>query len=379
MDLVLTHHYFNQPGGGERVILEIAKKFNPIIYCVSYEPTKTFPEFKEFDLRVLPKCVFEVPFFFLRGDVRRFNAISAGFRYYFTKIKDDYDVINAHGSPSEWVRHNNERVSWYCHSPNREAFDLYEWRVKQLPLHKQLFNLGIINVFKVMEFSTVPKLEQILTNSEVTKKRITKYLYRKDATVVHPGVDVKLFTNESYEKYFLYPSRIVPEKRFEYVIQAFRLFSLKTKGWKLVIAGFLPNTLASNQYLEQLKELASGINVEFRLNISDKDLKQLYANCSAVLFSAVNEDWGLVPLEAMSAEKPCISVNEGGPTYSILDTETGFLVNSEVEMSEKMAYLATNMAEVERMGKAGRKRVLKNYTWKSFLAKIQREFAKLAR
>ena len=99
MDLVIAHPFLHQMGGGERVVLEIARKFNPVIYSVVYRPEDVFPELREFDIRILPKSSLEAPFFFLKNDPRRYNAISAGFRYFFTKIKEDYDVINAHGTP----------------------------------------------------------------------------------------------------------------------------------------------------------------------------------------------------------------------------------------------------------------------------------------
>ena len=378
MDLIITHPFLHQYGGGERVVLEIAKKFNSTIYAIVYEPEKTYPEFKEFDIRVLPSSSLEKPFFFLKNDHRRSNAVSAGFRYYLTKFHEDYDVIGAMGSPSEWIRNRNERVSWYCFSPNREAYDLYDFRMKEMNLQRKLLNIGLLSTFKVAEYSIVPRIEQICTSSEVVRQRIKKYLHRSDVSIIHPGVDIELFANESYDKFFFYPSRIVPEKRFEYVIEAFRLFSAKQKGWKLVLSGYSPKTPREQKYLQKLKDLSSNLNIEFKVDISDVELKKLYANCSVVLFSAINEDWGLIPVEAMSAEKPCISVNEGGPTYSIVDGKTGYLINSPEEMSEKMIHLAENPDEIERLGKEGRNRVLANYTWKIFLDKIENYYKDVA-
>ncbi|VVB98582.1 Trehalose synthase [uncultured archaeon] len=394
MDLVIAHPFLSQRGGVERVVLEIAKKFNPVIYTVTYQPESTFSEFKDFDVRVLPRSALEKPFFFLRGDARRSGAVSAGFRYYLTKIKDDYDVINAHGTPSEWIRNRNERVCWYCHSPNREAFDLYEFRMRELSLPRKILNSGLISAYKAAENSAVPRIEKIVCNSEVTNARIKKYLDRNDAEVISPGVDPKEFSNEGYSKYFLCPSRIVPEKRFEYAIEAFRAFCARkkglpdasgkfspntsAKGWKLVISGFLPKNYRERKYLEFLKRLADGLEVEFKLDVSDPELKKLYANYYSVLFSAMNEDWGLVPLEAMACEKPCISVNEGGPALSIKDGKTGFLVNSPAQMAEKMLLLAENPGENEKMGKEGRKHVLKNYTWGIFLDTLEAAFKEAA-
>ncbi len=378
MDLVMAHPFLFQRGGAERVVLEIAKKFNPVIYSVLYQPENTFPEFKEFDIRILPPSPLEKPFFFLNNDIRRSSAVSAGFRYYFNRIREDYDVVNPHGTPSEWIRNRNERVCWYCHTPNREAFDLYEFRMKELSLPRKALNATLLSGYKLFEFNTVPRIEKILTNSEVSKSRIAKYLKRSDAEVISPGVNPKEFRNDGYGKYFLYPSRITPEKRFEYAIEAFREFSRKQKGFKLIIAGFVPKKEREAKYFEKIKGLAQGLEIEFRPDTSHEELVSLYANSYAVLFCAVNEDWGLIPIEAMASEKPCISVNEGGPAYSIVNGETGFLVNSAQEMSEKMLLLAQNPDENEKIGKAGRKRVLQNYTWEIFLGKIEKSFKEVS-
>lgn len=372
MDIVLVHPFLNQRGGGDRVILDIAEKFNPVIYTTIYEPGSTFPGFKEFDVRVLPKSPAEPAFFFLRNDPRRFNALRAGLRFYFNRIKEDYDVINANGSPSEWIRNKNPRVCWLVYSPSREAFDLYEWRMARLGFPQKQLNYGFITAFKQVEYSVVPKIEKLCAISEVAEERIRKYLHRSDAEVIHPGIDARDFEPGSYERYFFIPSRIVPEKQLEFSIDAFRIFSRNHKGWKLVISGFLHDP--SSPYLKKIKELAAGLGVEFRVNPSEKEFQGMYSNCYATLFSAINEDWGLTPLESMACEKPCISINQGGPRYSIVDGKTGFLVGSPEEMAEKMAYLAENPDANEQMGKNGRKHVVKNFTKEIFLQKLGKAF-----
>ncbi len=376
MDLIITHPFLNQKGGVERVVLEIAKKFSPIIYSIAYDKEKTFSEFKEFEIKILPKSAAEMPFFFLHGDERRSSAVAAGFRYYGYKIKEDYDVINAHGTPSEWIRNKNERVCWYCHSPNREAFDLYSWRMARLPIWKKPINWSLIQAYKVAERKTVPRIEKICTNSEITNERIKKYLKRSDAKVIHPGIDPKEFYCESYEKFFFCPSRIVPEKRFERAIEAFKEFYMrnKDKKWKLIIAGHLHESPKEKRYCDWIVSLAKGYPIEVHANISEKKLKELYSRCYATLFCAINEDWGLIPLESMASYKPCISVNEGGPRYSIRDGKTGFLVNDYYEMATRMLELSLDKGLTERMGREGRKHVVKKYTWKLFLDGMKKAF-----
>lgn len=63
--------------------------------------------------------------------------------------------------------------------------------------------------------------------------------------------------------------------------------------------------------------------VEFLGDVSDEELIQLYQNCRAVIFPASQEDFGLVPVEAMAAGKPVIANAEGGVLESVIDWTKG--------------------------------------------------------
>ncbi len=364
-------------GGADRVILEIAKRFNAPIYTSKYVKETAFEEFAELDIRVIKQSIFEKPFLSLRKNDIFKDLVFSGLKFLNYKVKEDYDVINAHGHPANWIRNRNERVCWYFYSPLRRAFDLYNYKVAILPFHKKLFNDLIFTGYKFWEKRIDPKIEKTVSVSSYVNERDKKFIdeyIKKPVESIPPGVNEKDFYNEGYDKYFLYFSRICPEKRFEYAIDAFRQFSKKKKGWKLVIAGLLSKREKERKYAEMLIEMCTGLNVKFEFNLSNKELNALYANSYAGLFCAINEDWGLPPLEIMASEKPCISVNEGGPKCSILDRKTGFLVDSPEEMAEKMIYLAENPNENEKMGKLARVHVLKNYTWKIFLDKMEKAF-----
>jgi alpha-1,3/alpha-1,6-mannosyltransferase len=99
-----------------------------------------------------------------------------------------------------------------------------------------------------------------------------------------------------------------------------------------------------------------------------------------VLYTPINEDYGLVPLEAMASGKPVISVNEGGPRDTIINGKTGFLVNDEREMAAKMQMLVEDPQLSKDLGKAGIERVRKSYSWDRFFNvfdKRARQVAKL--
>lgn len=367
MKLILLQPYLNLKGGAERVILKIAQHYDAGIYVLEYDKAATFEEFSDINVQIIGK---DVPL----ADRLPYRA-SQGFRYgynfYNMKVKEDYDVLNPHISPSEWIRHKNERVLWYCHTPPREVYDLYEARMQNRPYQQKLIYAALVGTYKLMARGITKNIEAIATNSENTRSRIMKY-YGREASVIYPGVEVDDFENKGDRKYFLYPSRITATKRQDMVISAFNQFVKKSKkkGYKLVIAGTLSKDPEHEKYFQKLKLMAKNLDVQFKTDLEDPELKKLYSGATAVLFAAINEDYGFIPVEAMASGKPIISIKDGGPKETIVDEKTGFLVSSASEMAEKMAEIAGDNALAEKMGKAGRKRVEQNFSWEAFFEKL---------
>ena len=375
MKLLITHHNLNERGGAEKVLLKIAQRYDATIYTMGYDKEGTFEEFKHLDVQVIKGKRF-------LGDIlpqRVSNALYYGYNFYNLKIHDDYDVINPHSSPSEWVRNRNPKALWYCHTPPRELYDPTVAKLRKKSIGESLLYNGLSGIYRRIEKNIVRKIEAIATNSENTRARIKTYL-GGNASVINPAVDLKEFHDNGNEKYFLYPSRISEQKRQDYVIKAFQRFSKENKrAYKLVIAGGLSKRYRDfGGYFEKLKKMDTG-NVLFKLNPTDSELRGLYSRCTAVLFSAINEDFGIVPLEGMASSKPVVSVNEGGPKETILNGKTGFLVNSEDEMADSMSFLISNSSIAHDMGKAGRRRVEKYYSWNTFFEKFDRLARKVAK
>jgi glycosyltransferase involved in cell wall biosynthesis len=380
MDVILCQPYLDGMGGVERVSLELAKKFNCKIYTMRYEKGKTYREFADFEIETIKPSLASRPFGFVGGfdtDIRARLTASAGLTMLGLKLKDDYDVLSAHLSPSEWLRNRNPRMCWYCHGPNG-AFDastgFYKIMFKERQPHQRIFLRAGFAAYRAVELALItPKIEKICACSEFTREKIKSSLGRDDAEVIHPPVRPDDFTCSEYGKYFLHTSRIVPEKQFEYTIEAFKRFN-RGKEWKMVIAGHMYANRRNQEYLGKLKRLACDSNIIFEIDAPDKRIRELYSGCYAYLFSSIDEDWGIVILEAMASSKPVISINKGGPTISVLDGKTGFLVNSPDEMAKKMRFLAEHPGICEKLGKAGRKRVEQNYTWRIFLDRMKKVF-----
>ena len=349
-------------GGANRVILKMAQHFDAPIYCRRYVPENTFEEFRDLEIIVPEKSRFD------NAPVGR-NALKTleSTNYFYNLKLEDYDVINAHIAPSEWVRNRNSPVLWYCYVPYRFAFDLYKWKTRNMDIGRRIPFEAWIASFKYLENRTVPNIEYIFSVSKNSQDRIKKYLNR-DSEVLYPGIETHKFSCKNYENFFFYPSRIDTIKEFEYAIEAFKIFSKKRKGWKFVIAGSLAGFF--KEYYRGLQSMCDD-SIIIETDVSEERILDLYSRCYAMLFSAVDEDFGLVPLEALASSKPVIARNEGGPRETISDGVDGFLVNSPEQMAEKMEWLAQNPDTCEKMGRAGKEKVNKYFTWDYFLKRFE--------
>ncbi|MDE1856764.1 MAG: glycosyltransferase [Candidatus Micrarchaeota archaeon] len=373
MKLVITQSNLTLKGGAEAVLLKIAQRYKAKIYTAEYDPKGTFEGFRDLDVEVIGRSgLYRVlPY------SRMAQGLNYGLSFLNLKLKEDYDVINPHMAPSHWVRKNNPRVVWYCHTPLRDVYDLYDFRLSLKKFYaRPVYRIGAYNVRKI-DRSVVKDIEFIFANSRNTKSRVKRYLDR-DSEVLGGGIDYRRYSDDGDGKYFLYPSRFSPNKRQEYALKAFEMFKRMKKGYRLLLVGPVSKDRFYYDYYQRIADEAKAIGDVKIITEADTDaLIGLYSKATAVLYTPINEDYGLVPLEAMASGKPIISVNEGGPKETIMDGSTGFLVNSAREMAERMRHVAEHPKLSEQMGRRGAERVRKNYSWDRFFARFDQVLRKV--
>jgi glycosyltransferase involved in cell wall biosynthesis len=71
----------------------------------------------------------------------------------------------------------------------------------------------------------------------------------------------------------------------------------------------------------------AGPTIEFRGRVPDEDIADVYAGAKALIFPAIEEDFGMVPVEAMAHGVPVIGHNSGGTAETIINGKTGLLFN----------------------------------------------------
>ena len=113
---------------------------------------------------------------------------------------------------------------------------------------------------------------------------------------------------------------------------------------------------------------------------SDAERRALLARAACVVYTPRAEHFGIVPLEAMAAARPVIAVNRGGPTETIVDGQTGFLVEPRAPaFAEALARVLADGAAARRMGEAGWAHVRANFSRRVFGDRLEAVLLALVR
>lgn len=300
--MAIVHEYLNQRGGGERVVLELAKIWpRAPIYTLTYDDEATFPEFAREDIRT--SFLDGIP-----GD--RFRAAAPlylpAFRAFGTL---DYDLVvsSAFGWSHMVATGPGTAHVVYCHSLWRPLYapEAYLGR----PVTGGLALRGL-EALRRIDRRFARQVDLYVANAENVRQRLLD-AYGVDATVVHPPVDTERFRPTPRGERLLVVCRLFPYKRVDLVVEA-----ATRAGWPLDVVGDGPA-------LEDLRN-AAGPTVTFHGRADDATVTELMESCRALCQPGV-EDFGIVPIEANAAGKPVVAYAGGGALETVEDGVTGVL------------------------------------------------------
>ena len=143
--------------------------------------------------------------------------------------------------------------------------------------------------------------------------------------MIYPPVDTSLYRCQEYGDFWLSVNRLYPEKRIELQVEAFRQMP---EEQLIIVGGYAQGDHASRLCRKDRSQPATQCYTPRRSN--EEELRDLYARCRAHICTALDEDYGLTPLEAMASGKPVVAVNEGGYRETVTE-QTGLLVEPDVD------------------------------------------------
>jgi glycosyltransferase involved in cell wall biosynthesis len=192
----------------------------------------------------------------------------------------------------------------YLLTPMRYAWDMYG----------EYFGNGrngiipfFIHYLRMWDVTSSQRVDHFISISRHVENRVKKF-YRRETEVIHPPVDTKRFRlQKEKEDFFLIVSSLVPYKRIDLAVEAFN-----RSGYPLRIIGSGPG---ENRLRRRAKS-----NIEFLGWLPDEKVADYFSKCRALIFPG-EEDFGIVPLEAMACGKPVIAYGKGGVLETVISCE----------------------------------------------------------
>jgi glycosyltransferase involved in cell wall biosynthesis len=306
MNIALVHDWLTNVAGAERVLLVLHEIYpDAPIYTSVYNPKGTKP-FRELDVKTsvlqrLPLLkkhrellVPLTPFAFENLDLSEYDVVISSTTFAAKGIITKADTVHI----------------CYCHTPTR-----YLW-MPELDPRSSTGKLAFLKKkirLKLLEWdkAAAQRVDYYISNSDYTGRRIKKF-YGRDSITVYPPVDIKRFkiaSKNEIKNYYLFVSRLVGYKRCDIIVNAFNKLGLPLK------------IIGSGPEKKRLQKIAKR-NIEFLGFLSDEEVGKYYREAKAFVFVA-EEDFGIVPVEAMACGRPVIALGRGGAKETVAEGITG--------------------------------------------------------
>ncbi|WP_249979297.1 glycosyltransferase family 4 protein [Vreelandella olivaria] len=226
-----------------------------------------------------------------------------------------YDVIisSSHAVAKGVITGPDQLHICYCHTPMRYAWDFQHQYLADSGMAKGLKgNVAryLLHRLRLWDCRTSNGVDHFIANSRYIARRINK-VYRREASVIYPNVDVENFNlYEQKENFYLAASRLVPYKRISLIVEAFT----KMPDKKLVVIG-------TGEQAEKIKQMLTP-NITF-LGYQPTEILQAYMQRAKAFIFAAEEDFGIMPIEAQACGTPVIAYGRGGAFETVRHGETG--------------------------------------------------------
>lgn len=361
LKVAIVHDYLKEFGGAEKVVETLVEMWPDAVVHTSV----CLPKYAGPHRRIVEswkvKTTFLQYFPFKAKLISMFRFVAPWIFYTFNFSKYDVVIVSATGtytSPNFIKTKKGTLHICYCHTPPRYLYGYpvaNDW--KNNWFRRTLLVLGQIpmHFLRILDFKGAQIPKYIIANSKEVARRIEKF-YRREAKVIYPPVEIpetKLPIKK--EDYYVIGGRVSRHKGHDIAIKAFTRLGLPLK----VFGG----TFASYG-LDQFKEMA-GKNIEFLGEIPDGEKWEIMRRAKAFVFPSEQEDFGIIPVEAMAVGTPVIALGQGGVLETVVDKKTGLFfqertVESLVKSVKKFEKMKFNSQDcVNRAKKFNKERFKK--------------------
>jgi glycosyltransferase involved in cell wall biosynthesis len=230
-----------------------------------------------------------------------------------------YDlVISSESGPAKGIIAPADALHvCYCHTPMRYIWNMYHDYREGTGRLKRLMMPPLSHYLRMWDVTSAMRVDSFVANSATVARRIRRY-YGANSVVIHPPVDTSLFSiapASELEDYYLMAGELVSYKRPDLAIRAFNEMKLN-----LVVIG-------GGEMLDKIRGLA-GPTVSVLGSQPFGVLREHYSKCRALIFPG-EEDYGMVPVEAMASGRPVIAFGRGGVVETVVPGISGIFFKEQ--------------------------------------------------
>lgn len=368
-------------GGGERLLIDMTKALQAeghkvTIYVNEHNKQKCFEETLDgtCDVREVKSRFPESIFGHLSHVCFIIRFLIIVLRVLWTtRVKYDLVIVDEHPFVLPFIRLFRKKTIYYMHYPVKLVAETQRGGSKVI-----FWFLGLLEELSLLFASAV------FVNSNFIQRLYRGYFpvatrLGKVPTVLYPVGNYSAGTANNYDgfpdlpqlkgnRFFLSVNRFCPNKNLEIALDAFA--RLSNDNVFLVFAGGLASEPKYTDYFRQFNDRIQKSGVGSRVivlpNIAQKLLLFLYANCSAVLYTPINEHFGIIPIEAQSYGCIVLAQDNGGPLETV-GKGSGFNLSNDPEVwAQKMKWVLENDKAVSKMREEGPKHVERNFSFRVF-------------
>ncbi len=317
--LAIVHDWLTGMRGGEKVLDAVCERFpDAALFTLVHVPGSVSPTIE----RLRPRTSFVQHLPFVRRAYRAYLPLFPAAVEQFDLEAFDVVLSISHCAAKSVIKAPHATHICYCLTPMRYAWDQFDayfgvertGRIGHAVMRRAMAHLA------KWDRATAGRADRYVAISHYVAGRIGRY-YNRDATVVYPPVDTTFFTPATQvngsERYALVVSALVPYKRVDLAIDA-----AARAGVALKIVGDGPDRA-------RLERAAQSIDARrrpvFLGRLADDAIRELYRHAAVTLLPG-EEDFGIVPVEAQACGGPVVALGRGGATETVVDGETGVLV-----------------------------------------------------